>query len=45
MPIRDRDTNEPIGLVSIGDLVRSMMKDYAEKNTYLEDMVHGKYPA
>jgi hypothetical protein len=45
LPVRDRTSNRTIGLISIGDLVRTMMKDYADKNSYLEDLVSGKYPA
>jgi len=45
LPIRDRATNKTVGLVSVGDLVRTMMKDYADKNSYLEELVNGKYSA
>lgn len=45
LPVRDRATNKPIGLVSIGDLVRTALASYKDKNAFLEDMIGGKYPA
>lgn len=45
LPVRDRATNKTIGLISIGDLVRTMMRVFKEKNEYLEDFTSGRYPA
>lgn len=45
LPVRDRVTNRTIGLISIGDLVRTMMRDYQGLSSFLGDMVSGKYPA
>lgn len=45
LPVRDRATNKTIGVISIGDLVRTMLAVFKEKNEFLEDMVAGKYPA
>ena len=49
LPVRSRATpsglgaGEVIGLVSIGDLVRVMLRQYKESNGYLEDFIDGKY--
>jgi CBS domain-containing protein len=45
LPVRDRVSNRTIGVLSIGDCVRTLMVAFKEKNEYLEDMVAGKYPA
>lgn len=45
LPVRDHHTGRCIGLISTGDLVRTLMKQYQDKSDYLEDLVSGKYPA
>ncbi len=34
-----------VGLISIGDIVKSMLKDVKTENRYLADYIAGKYPA
>ncbi len=34
-----------VGLISIGDIVKSMLKDIKMENRHLEDYIAGKYPA
>ena len=34
-----------VGLISIGDIVKSMLKDIKAENHYLSDYIAGKYPA
>ena len=34
-----------VGLISIGDIVKSMLKDIRAENRHLEDYIAGKYPA
>lgn len=41
--VRDRLTNHTIGLVSIGDCVRIILRLTEEKVTFLEELVAGKY--
>ena len=36
LPVRQRTTGKPVGLVSIGDLVRIMLKQYRESNTFMK---------
>jgi len=43
LPVRDRQSQKTIGLVSIGDLVRIMLKQYKESNTFLRDFIDGRY--
>jgi CBS domain-containing protein len=43
LPVRERKTGRAIGLVSIGDLVRIMLRQYKESNAYMKDFIHGKY--
>jgi len=45
LPVRDRLTNRTIGVLSIGDCVRTLMTAFREKNEFLEELVAGKYPA
>lgn len=33
------------GLISIGDIVKSLLKDFKAENRYLSDYIAGKYPA
>ncbi len=35
LPVRDRATGKTIGLISIGDLVRTMLNSFKEKNEFL----------
>ena len=35
---------EILGIVSIGDLIKSQMKDIQYENRYLKDYISGKYP-
>ena len=42
LPVRERG-GEVVGLVSIGDLVRVMLRLYKESNGYLKDYIDGVY--
>ena len=35
LPVRDRSTGKTVGVISIGDLVREMLKTFREKNEFL----------
>ena len=37
LPVRDRTSGQTIGVISIGDLVRTMMNVFKEKNEFLSD--------
>ncbi|MBM9512574.1 CBS domain-containing protein [Desulfogranum marinum] len=43
IPIMDKDQLK--GLVSIGDVVKALIKDKEVENHYLKDYISGKYPA
>lgn len=43
LPVRDRKTNDVIGLVSVGDLVRVMLENYKDSNRYMKDFINGNY--
>ena len=49
LPVRQRGSGsgsavgEVIGMVSIGDLVRVMLRQYKESNGFLKDFIDGKY--
>ena len=43
LPVRERKSGKCIGLVSIGDLVRIMLKQYRETNQHLKDYIDGRY--
>jgi len=45
LPVRERGSNKTIGVLSIGDCVRTMLDVFKQKTEYLEDLVSGKYPA
>ncbi|OQX92923.1 MAG: hypothetical protein B6D58_00400 [candidate division Zixibacteria bacterium 4484_95] len=37
--------NKLSGIISIGDIVKSLLKDFKAENRYLSDYISGKYPA
>lgn len=43
LPIMDKD--KLVGLISIGDIVKSLAGDLKVQNRYLRDYITGKYPA
>lgn len=48
LPVRQRNKGKQgeertVGLVSVGDLVRAMLKQYRESNVYLREYIDGKY--
>jgi len=42
LPVRDRETNDVIGLVSVGDLVRVMLENYKDSNRYMKGFINGE---
>lgn len=48
LPVRERKVNakeeeKTVGLISVGDLVRVMLKQFRQSNTYLREFIDGRY--
>jgi len=45
VPVRHDATGEVVGIVSIGDIMATVLKEYKDSAKYMRDFVAGKYPA
>jgi len=45
LPVRHANTNEVVGMVSIGDILRQIISEYNETASHMRDLVAGKYPS